>query len=193
MQQQIALIEQAIRVAETKRDNGQRVLTQFARATRSALRASSRELAPPATEQLREIEEQLAQEKIELAGKEAALGALRERRAGAAGSASAARATPRRRRARRQSELEARAQALAALQAKIGQGKDNAGWLEARSLARAHRLWQGLDIEPGWEDALEAVLRERLNAVELDRLDAAAAWLAAGATPPGRLALYARE
>jgi chromosome segregation protein len=189
MQQQIALIEQAIRVAETKRDNGQRVLTQFAE-RRLRLSGELAELAPLATEQLREIDEQLAQEKIELAGKEAALGALRERvqalQEGQRGASDASQEA-----ARRQSELEARAQALAALQAKIGQGKDNAGWLEARSLARAHRLWQGLDIEPGWEDALEAVLRERLNAVELDRLDAAAAWLAAGATPPGRLAVYA--
>ncbi len=189
LQQQIALVEQAIRVAETKRENGKRVLTQFAQ-RRERLSGELAELAPLATEQLREVEEQLAQEKLELAGKEAGLDALRERvqalQEAQRGAGDAAQQT-----ARSQSELEARAQALAALQAKIGQGQDNAGWLEQRSLVRAHRLWQGLDIEPGWEDALEAVLRERLNAVELDRLDAATSWLAAGATPPGRLALYA--
>ena len=59
------------------------------------------------------------------------------------------------------------ADALSALQAKIGHGKDIDGWLEARGLTHAKRLWQALDIEPGWEDALEAVLRERLNALHL--------------------------
>jgi chromosome segregation protein len=92
---------------------------------------------------------------------------------------------------RKLADLEARAQALAALQAKIGQSKDNGEWLEQKSLTRAKRLWQGLDIEAGWEDALEAVLRERLNAIELDRLDAVLDWLEGAATPPGRLAVYA--
>ena len=71
-------------------------------------------------------------------------------------------------------DLEARAQALAALQAKIGHGKDVDDWL-AGGARDAPRLWQALDIENGWEDALEAVLRERLNAIEL-----------ASSTPPAR-------
>ena len=44
-------------------------------------------------------------------------------------------------------------------------------------------------IEPGWEDALEAVLRERLEAIELERLDAVTSWT--GGVPPGRMAVYA--
>ncbi len=94
---------------------------------------------------------------------------------------------------RKLADLEARSQALAALQAKIGQGKDSAQWLVDHNLAHARRLWQGLDIEPGWEDALEAVLRERLDAVELERLDAVLGWLAGGADAKGgppRVALY---
>ena len=58
-------------------------------------------------------------------------------------------------------EREARAKALAALQAKIGSGRDTAAWLSARGLDQAQRLWQQLDIDAGWENALEAVLRER--------------------------------
>ncbi len=85
---------------------------------------------------------------------------------------SARRATPRRKAGHELADIEARSQALAALQAKIGQGKDSAQWLADHGIANARRLWQGLDIEPGWEDALEAVLRERLDAVELERLDA---------------------
>ena len=33
------------------------------------------------------------------------------------------------------------------------------------------RLWQRIQIEKGWEDALEAVLRERLNSVALEQLE----------------------
>ena len=191
LQQQIAAIEQAIRVAETRRDNGRRVAAGLAE-RRGRLETEMRSLAPPVTDTVREIEEQLAAETAELAGREATLQALRdgvqalqERQRDASEASQRA--------GRRQGELEARTQALAALQAKIGQGKDNTAWLAAHGLAEARLLWQGLDIEPGWEDALEAVLRERLNAVELARLDAAGAWLAGAATPPGRMAVYAPE
>jgi len=189
LQERIALVEQAIRVAETKREHGRRVLAQLAE-RRERLDGEQAGLAPAANDEIRTVEEQLAQERDELAGRESGLAELRERvqtlqeaQRGASDASQQA--------ARMLAELEARSQALAALQAKIGEGKDNAGWLGERGLAEAHRLWQGLDIEPGWEDALEAALRERLNAVRLDALDAAAPWLETGATPPGRLALYA--
>jgi len=84
-----------------------------------------------------------------------------------------------------------RSDALLALQAKIGHGKDIDGWLAARGVADARRLWQTVDIEPGWEDALEAVLRERLNALHLADLDAALSWVAEGSQPPSRVAAYA--
>jgi chromosome segregation protein len=191
LQEQIAAIEQVIGVAETRRDNGRRVAAGLAE-RRARLEIELESLAPPVTDTVREIEEQLKDETAELASNEAALHALRDRvqalqerqRDASEGSQQAG---------RRQGELEARAQALAALQAKIGQGKDNTAWLGANGLADARLLWQGLDVEPGWEDALEAVLRERLNAVELERLDAAVAWLAGAATPPGRMAVYAAE
>ena len=89
-------------------------------------------------------------------------------------SGSASRRTRGSETSKRLADLEARADALSALQAKIGHGKDVDGWLDARGLTHARRLWQALDIEPGWEDALEAVLRERLNALELSHLDAGA-------------------
>ena len=78
------------------------------------------------------------------------------------------------------------------LQAKIGRNKDADNWLSARKLGDARRLWQQLDIERGWEDALEAVLHERLNALELKDLDAALAW-ADGSALPGRIAAYAAD
>jgi chromosome segregation protein len=95
---------------------------------------------------------------------------------------------------RRLADLEARSAALAALQAKIGQSEDTGAWLQQRGLGSAHRLWQSLDIEPGWDDALEAVMRERLNAIELAQLDSVLDWAAERHGerngPPGRVAAY---
>jgi chromosome segregation protein len=87
-------------------------------------------------------------------------------------------------------DLEARSQALSALQAKIGHGQDIDGWLADCGLTNARRLWQSLDIERGWEDALESVLRERLNALELARLDDVSGWAEGHAQPPRRIAAY---
>ena len=50
------------------------------------------------------------------------------------------------------------------------------------------RLWQSIQIEKGWEDALEAVLRERLNSAQLEQLEASHDWV--GDSPPGKWALF---
>jgi chromosome segregation protein len=51
-------------------------------------------------------------------------------------------------------------------------------------------LWQSIRIEQGWENALEAVLRERINALSLGQLEDAARWQDA---PPAKLAVYAAD
>ncbi len=59
--------------------------------------------------------------------------------------------------------------------------EDNAplrDWLERNALHALPRLWQQVRIEPGWEVAVESVLRERLHALDVAdaaRLDAVAA------------------
>jgi chromosome segregation protein len=191
LQQRIALAEQAIRVIETKRENVVHVLAQLA-PRRVRMQEDLGALGAPVTAQIAEVEEQLRQETAELASKQAGLNGLRDAVQGLQDRQRAA-SDAAQQAGRKLAEIEARAQALSALQAKIGQGKDAAQWLLDRGLAKAHRLWQGLDIEPGWEDALEAVLRERLDAVELDRLEAALDWLGSGAdtkSGPPRIAFY---
>src|SRR5690348_3328383 len=175
LQQQIAMTEQGIRVGEARRDSAAQALTRIAE-RRARLAAELEALAVPDTDPVHEVEEQLAQESAELAGKQAltqelqaAVQALQERQRNAADESQ--------RGSRRLADLTARADALSALQAKIGHGKDIDSWLEARGLAHARRLWQGIEIEPGYEDALEAVLRERLAALELARLDEALDWI----------------
>ncbi|MBU6485064.1 MAG: AAA family ATPase [Betaproteobacteria bacterium] len=188
LQQQIALTEQGIRVAEARRDSVAQSLARIA-AEREKLAAELAAIAPPDSDALRAVEEQLAQETADLAERQeqqsllqATVQSLQERQREAAEQWQSA--------ARALGDLEARSAALAALQAKIGHGADVDGWIRARGLADARRLWQALDIEPGWEDALESVLRERLNGLQLARLDDAAGFVG-DAKPPGRLAVYA--
>jgi len=59
----------------------------------------------------------------------------------------------------------ARHDALNQVQRRVGQGGDLPGWLAALGLQEAEPLWHFLEVEPGWETAVEAVLRERLMAL----------------------------
>jgi chromosome segregation protein len=86
-------------------------------------------------------------------------------------------------------QLEARLSALKQLQDRVQtQGKVQP-WLQKHGLDALPRLWQKLQIEDGWETALEAILRERTGALEMSNIDWAKAFF--GDAPPARLALYA--
>ncbi|PVY68711.1 condensin subunit Smc [Pusillimonas noertemannii] len=84
--------------------------------------------------------------------------------------------------------LEARLSALAKLQEDVQKQGALQPWLERHELTSLGRLWQKLQIEPGWEPALEAVLRERMAALEIRQLEHARAFDAE--PPPARLAFY---
>jgi len=86
-------------------------------------------------------------------------------------------------------QLEARLSALRQMQERVQTSGKVQPWLEKHELAGLPRLWQKLDVEEGWETALEAVLRERSGALEVSNLDWAKAFF--GDVPPARLALYA--
>nr|WP_314544536.1 chromosome segregation protein SMC [uncultured Massilia sp.] len=85
-------------------------------------------------------------------------------------------------------KLEARLAALRQLQERVQtQGKVQP-WLQKHELDKLPRLWQKLDIETGWETALESVLRERTGALEISNLDWARGFF--GDAPPARMAVY---
>ena len=79
--------------------------------------------------------------------------------------------------------------ALKALQEKVQTHGKLRPWLARHRLDGAPALWTRLQVEPGWEQALEAALRERLGAFAVARLDEAARAFEADA-PPARLAVY---
>ena len=62
-------------------------------------------------------------------------------------------------------------------------------WLERRGMATLPRFWQKVRIEPGWETAVEAVLRERLHALEIG--DATALAAMDGDLPPVKASVFA--
>ena len=87
-----------------------------------------------------------------------------------------------------QAQLDARLSALRQLQESVqSQGKVNP-WLEKHELNKLPRLWQKLQMEAGWETALESVLRERVSALEMSNIDWARAFF--NDAPPAKLALF---
>jgi chromosome segregation protein len=90
--------------------------------------------------------------------------------------------------AARQAELGARLEALRTLQDKVQSSGKLKPWLAKHGLDSLQGLWTRVHIEPGWETALEAALRERLNALEVGRLETVRAF--AADAPPTRLAFY---
>ena len=92
----------------------------------------------------------------------------------------------------RQAELKARLEAQKALQEKVKTDGKLQPWLAKHGLENLQGLWSRIHIEQGWENALEAALRERMGALEVSRLDLVRGFLGAGGqdAPPAKLAFY---
>ena len=82
----------------------------------------------------------------------------------------------------------ARVQALKALQEKVMTEGRLQPWLARHGLDSLARLWTRIQVEPGWENALEAALRERLAALEVRSLDGTASF--AADPPPAKLSFF---
>ncbi|NDY90082.1 chromosome segregation protein SMC [Ideonella livida] len=147
-----------------------------------------RGLAAPDTGRLQQLKDDLAEAEaiqeetqgaLHLLGEEAPLLEAQRRQAQEEANAQG----------RHQAELGARLEALRALQEKVQTGGKLQPWLAKHGLTGLHQLWQQLHIQDGWEVALEAALRERLNALPVGRLDILRAF--AADAPPAKLAFYA--
>ena len=92
------------------------------------------------------------------------------------------------REASRLAEVSARLEALRALQDKVQTEGKLTPWLSRHGLEGLQGLWTRLQVEPGWETALESALRERLHALPVGRLDLVRAF--AADAPPAKLAFY---
>ncbi len=88
----------------------------------------------------------------------------------------------------RQADLAARMEALKALQEKVKTDGKLQPWLARHGLESLQGLWSRIHIEQGWENALEAALRERLSALEVSRLEMVRSF--ANDAPPAKLAFF---
>jgi chromosome segregation protein len=88
----------------------------------------------------------------------------------------------------RQSALTARLDALRTLQDKVQTEGKLRPWLARHGLDGLQGLWRRLHIEPGWETALESALRERLQALEVGRIETVRGFDLD--PPPAKLAFY---
>ncbi len=88
----------------------------------------------------------------------------------------------------KQADLSARMEALKALQERVKTDGKLRPWLQKHGLDGLQGLWSRIHVEPGWENALEAALRERMSALEVSRLDMVRAF--AADAPPAKLAFY---
>ncbi|MBK7017263.1 MAG: chromosome segregation protein SMC [Sulfuritalea sp.] len=158
--------EQALRLAEADRGHAQRALENLAQrrgrleqdrqalgAPDPALLAASQEAEALGAARLDAAQETLAGLQTAVPGAEAALRAAREALQAAH---------------RGLTETRARHEALSQLQAKVAKSGEIGDWLKARGLADARPLWQAIQVEAGWETAVEAVLRERFSALAAD-------------------------
>ncbi len=188
VQREQMLIQQQLQLAETQRGHIQGNVQQLD-SRRSRLMLERDNLPQPDLEALEQAQQQLAEMQMEQEAQQQQLAELQER-------LPLADAERRQQRdavqdlERQLAQTEARLNALKQLQAQLDNDKNLKAWLAQHQLDGAPRLWQSISIEQGWEDALEAVLRERINALALPRLEDAASWSDA---PPAKLAVYAAD
>jgi len=84
--------------------------------------------------------------------------------------------------------MEARSSALERLQHRLEDNEGLSEWLAKYKLDALPRLWQNIQVDKGWEDAMESVLRERLNSSSFERLEIVQDWIED--SPPGKWTLF---
>ena len=91
---------------------------------------------------------------------------------------------------REHAAVEAKIATLRQIQAAAEDNAPLREWLERHGLAGLPPLWQKLRIEHGWENAVEAVLRERLHALEVGEAGRVAGMIQAD-QPPSKASVFA--
>jgi len=158
--------EQGLRLAEADRGHALRAIENFS-ARRQRLEQEQAGLVQPDLVQLAAAQESEARAEEELALQQERVADLQGRLPELEGALRNAR--ERLAAAHRQAtETRARRDALKQLQSRVQQSGEIGDWLKQQGLAEAQPLWQCIQVEKGWETAVEAVLRERLSALAGD-------------------------
>ena len=188
VQREQLVLQQQLQLAETQREHIQRNVQQLD-SRRSRLLLEQDNLPRPDTEALTEAQQKIAELEFEREEQQQQLAQLQEQLP-VADLARGSQRIAAQELERQLAQVEAKLAALQQLQQQTDNDKNLHQWLANHQLDQLPRLWQSIRIEAGWENALEAVLRERLNAIALQKLDETAAWDNA---PPGKLAVFAAD
>jgi len=167
--------EQKLEVELTNKSHAQRALQAITQ-RRERLREETGGNNPPDELDLAEKEEELALLREELAGDQDQLQQLQQEMPQLEARRKEAQAEVQ----RIERELaagQARRAALEQMQARTQQSGKLPEWLRRHDLESAPPLWQKIHVEAGWEEAVEAVLRERLSAIACDDPAKLDAWL----------------
>jgi chromosome segregation protein len=180
--------EQGVRLAEADRGHAVRALENLAQ-RRARLEQERAALGQPDPAQLAAAQGAETGAQAELTQQQTRVTELQQNLPGLEGALRSAR--ERLQGAHRQlTESRARHDALQQLQSKVQQSGEIGDWLKQQGLADAQPLWRAIQVEKGWETAVEAVLRERLSALSGD---AALAARALTTPPPATFALALPE
>ncbi len=179
VQQQIQVLANDIRNIE---DQGRQLAVR-----RDRLAGEKRQLAAPDADRMAQLKQQFASADQAREIADARLGELGEQ-VPALDEARRSRQAELNTEAGRQTDFGARLDALRALQDKVQTGSKLRPWLLKHGLDGLAGLWTRIHIETGWETALEAALRERINALEVGRVDTVRAF--AADAPPTKLVFY---
>ncbi len=178
--------EQAQSVEETRESHALKLVSQI-EARKNRLKQENMALVFPEPEKLAAIEGRRADagsraEALDRshADAEARLPALEEERRAATSRLEEA--------VRELATLEAALAALEGQQARLDTNEKLKEWIAAHGLERTERLWQAIHVEQGWDDAIEAALGVRLNALKLADESQLPGLLRDA--PPGSLALF---
>ena len=188
MQREQLISQQQLQLADTQRVHIQRNMQQL-ETRRSRLLLEQDNLPQMDSEALIEMQSLFAEMEMEHNAQQQQLTQLQAQLPGADTTRRGQR-TAMQELERQLSQVEAKLAALQQLQNQVDNDKNLKQWLTKHQLDLLPRLWQSIGIEAGWEDALEAVLRERLNALALPHLNDAARW---SDVPPARLAIFATD
>ena len=185
LQREELQLQQQLQLAETQREHLQRTIQQL-ESRRLRLLLEKDNLPRPDGDALQHAQQQITELEAERAAQVEKLAQL-QKQLPLADTERHNQRESLQQQERLLAQTEACLHALQQLQQHIDSDKNLNAWLQQHQLDKLPRLWQSIRIENGWEDALEAVLRERLNAIAMPELAAAAAWSDA---PPGKLALF---
>jgi chromosome segregation protein len=180
---QLMQAESALALEQANRTHLERAAEALAQ-RRERIAAECQALAEPDAAALHELQERIGQTDASLEAARGTLQALQaECEALQQASAQAAEAVG----VAEREHAAAHAQ-LATLRQIQAQAQNNAPlqeWLERHGLGAAAQLWHKLRIDAGWETAVEAVLRERLHALQSGTIDAAFS-----ERPPAKASLF---